>query len=43
MDCCMEAYGADYISTMKSFGDLTNTEAYGWEVGYERYDFNRQR
>lgn len=20
MDCCMEAYGADYISTMKSFG-----------------------
>lgn len=39
MDCCMEAYGADYISTMKSFGDLTNTEAYGWEVGYTRYDF----
>lgn len=35
----MEAYGADYISTMKSFGDLTNTEAYGWEVGYTRYDF----
>ena len=33
MDCCMEAYGADYISTMKSFGDLTNTEAYGWEYG----------
>ena len=31
MDCCMEAYGDDYISTMKSFGDLTNTEAYGWE------------
>lgn len=28
MDCCMEAYGADYISTMKSFGDLTNTEAH---------------
>ena len=39
MDCCMEAYGADYISTMKSFGDLTNTEAYGREVGYTRYDF----
>lgn len=39
MDCCMEAYGADYISTMKSFGDLTNTEVYGWEVGYTRYDF----
>lgn len=39
MDCCMEAYGDDYISTMKSFGDLTNTEAYGWEVGYTRYDF----
>lgn len=39
MDCCMEAYGADYISTMKSFGDLTDTEAYGWEVGYTRYDF----
>lgn len=37
MDCCMEAYGADYISTMKSFGDLTNTEAYGWEVGYEKW------
>lgn len=33
MDCCMEAYGDDYISTMKSFGDLTNTEAYGWEYG----------
>lgn len=31
LDCCMEAYGDDYISTMKSFGDLTNTEAYGWE------------
>lgn len=40
MDCCMEAYGADYISTMKSFGDLTNTEAYGWEVGYTRYDLD---
>lgn len=39
MDCCMEAYGDDYISTMKSFGDLTNTEAYDWEVGYTRYDF----
>ena len=24
---------------MKSFGDLTNTEAYDWEVGYTRYDF----
>lgn len=33
----MEAYGADYISTMKSFGDLTNTEAYDWEVGYEKW------
>lgn len=40
MDCCMEAYGADYISTMKSFGDLTDTEAYGWEVGYTRYDLD---
>lgn len=43
MDCCMEAYGDDYISTMKSFGDLTNTEAYDWEVGYTRYDFRRHK
>lgn len=37
MDCCMEAYGADYISTMKSFGDLTNTEAYTVQVYQQQH------
>lgn len=41
MDCCMEAYGADYISTMKSFGDLMG-QCYdnffkSWHEEYEHW------
>lgn len=40
MEQCMDAYGIDYKKSMEAFEDLTDTKVYGWEVGYERYDFS---
>lgn len=39
MEQCMDAYDIDYKKSMEAFEDLTDTKVYGWEVGYERYDF----
>lgn len=36
----MDAYDIDYKKSMEAFEDLTDTKVYGWEVGYERYDFS---
>lgn len=38
MEQCMDAYSVDYKKSMKAFEDMTDTEVYDWEVGYERYD-----
>lgn len=35
----MDAYSVDYKKSMKAFEDMTDTEVYDWEVGYERYDY----
>lgn len=40
MEQCMDAYSVDYKKSMKAFEDMTDTEVYDWEVGYERYDFS---
>lgn len=40
MEQCMDAYNVDYKKSMEAFEDLTDTKAYSWEVGYERYDFS---
>lgn len=40
MEQCMDAYSIDYQESMKAFEDMTDTRVYGWEVGYERYDFS---
>lgn len=40
MEQCMDAYDIDYKKSMEAFEDLTDTKVYGWEVGYERYDFS---
>lgn len=40
MEQCMDAYSTDYQESMKAFEDMTDTEVYNWEVGYERYDFS---
>nr|UWI23342.1 MAG: hypothetical protein [Bacteriophage sp.] len=40
MEQCMDAYDIDYKKSMEAFEDLTDTNVYGWEVGYERYDFS---
>ena len=39
MEQCMDAYSIDYQESMKAFEDMTDTRVYGWEVGYERYDW----
>jgi hypothetical protein len=35
----MDIYGQDYKKSMEAFENLTDTEIYNWEVGYEKYDF----
>lgn len=40
MEQCMDDYDIDYKKSMEAFEDLTDTNVYGWEVGYERYDFS---
>lgn len=38
MEQCMDAYNVDYKKSMEAFEDLTDTKAYSWGVGYERYN-----
>lgn len=40
MEQCMDAYNVDYKKSMEAFEDLTDTKAYSWKVGYERYNFS---
>lgn len=37
MEQCMDAYDIDYKKSMEAFEDLTDTNVYGWEVGYEKW------
>lgn len=40
MEQCMEGYGSDYVTSLRAFEKLTNTQSYSWSVNYSGYDFN---
>lgn len=40
MDQCMEAYGSDYVTSLRTFEKLTNTQSCSWSVNYSGYNFN---
>ena len=37
---CMEAYGSDYVTSLRTFEKLTNTQSCSWSVNYSGYNFN---
>ena len=39
MDQCMEAYGSDYVTSLRTFEKLTNTQSCSWSVNYSGYNF----
>jgi len=34
MEQCMEGYGSDYVTALRAFEKLTNTQSYSWSVNY---------
>lgn len=36
----MEAYGSDYVTSLRTFEKLTNTQSCSWSVNYSGYNFN---
>lgn len=44
MDQCMEAYGSDYVTSLRTFEKLTNTQSCSWseQASYSIYLLPRQ-
>lgn len=40
MEQCMDAYGSDYVTSLRAFEKLTNTNSCNWGVNYSGYNFN---
>lgn len=40
MEQCMEAYGMDYVTSLRVFEKLTNTTSCNWSVNYSGYSFD---